>query len=100
MKYIEFAFMLSVTFMLSSLSKLVLKAQNVPILSAGVNCSFEDYVETEGRIYGGQIFCLSPSRKDVVPITQAQGNTKYCRTKEILSENCGILDNKSKCLMF
>lgn len=100
MKYIDFAFYVSVIYMLSSLSKLVLKAQNVPNLSAGVNCSFEDYIETEGRINGGQIFCLSPSRQDVVPITQAQGNNKLCRTKEILSENCAILDNKSKCFMF
>ncbi|TWW56338.1 Plexin-A1 [Takifugu flavidus] len=34
--------------------QLVLQAQNVPSLFAGVNCSFEDYVETEGRIYGDQ----------------------------------------------
>uniref|UniRef100_A0A8C4EKW0 Plexin-A1 n=1 Tax=Dicentrarchus labrax TaxID=13489 RepID=A0A8C4EKW0_DICLA len=38
--------------------QLVIQTQNVPSLSAGVNCSFEDYVETEGRIYGGRIFCL------------------------------------------
>lgn len=54
--------------------KLVLQAQNVPSLSAGVNCSFEDYVETEGWIYGGRIYCLSPTRKDVAPITRDQGN--------------------------
>uniref|UniRef100_A0A7N6B7M0 Plexin-A1 n=1 Tax=Anabas testudineus TaxID=64144 RepID=A0A7N6B7M0_ANATE len=45
--------------------QLVLQTQNVPGLFAGVNCSFEDYVETEGRIYGGRIFCLSPSTKEV-----------------------------------
>uniref|UniRef100_A0A669F3N2 Plexin-A1 n=1 Tax=Oreochromis niloticus TaxID=8128 RepID=A0A669F3N2_ORENI len=49
--------------------QLVLQTQNVPSLSAGVNCSFEDYVETEGRIYGGRIYCLSPSTKEIFPIT-------------------------------
>uniref|UniRef100_A0A8C6Q5F3 Plexin-A1 n=1 Tax=Nothobranchius furzeri TaxID=105023 RepID=A0A8C6Q5F3_NOTFU len=52
--------------------QLVLQAQNVPSLSAGVNCSFEDYVETEARIYSGRIFCLSPTTKDIAPITRDQ----------------------------
>ncbi|XP_019718683.1 plexin-A1-like [Hippocampus comes] len=66
--------------------QLVLQTQNVPSLSAGVNCSFEDYVETEGRIYGGRIFCLSPSTKEVAPITRNQGDRRviklYLRSKE------------------
>ncbi|XP_065817381.1 plexin-A1 isoform X1 [Labrus bergylta] len=66
--------------------QLVLQTQNVPSLSAGVNCSFEDYVETEGRIYGGRIFCLSPSTKDVAPITKDQGDQRviklYLKSKE------------------
>uniref|UniRef100_A0A8D3C6W5 Plexin-A1 n=1 Tax=Scophthalmus maximus TaxID=52904 RepID=A0A8D3C6W5_SCOMX len=53
--------------------QLVLQARNVPDLSAGVNCSFEDYVETEGRIQGGHIFCLSPSMRDIIPITRNKG---------------------------
>lgn len=63
--------------------QLVLQAQNVPSLFAGVNCSFEDYVETDGRVYGGRIFCLSPSRKDVLPITQNQGKSYTSNHKEI-----------------
>ncbi|XP_034551777.1 plexin-A1-like [Notolabrus celidotus] len=59
--------------------QLVLQAQNVPSLSAGVNCSFEDYVETEGRIYSGRIFCLSPSTKDVAPITRDQGDQRVIK---------------------
>ncbi|XP_075882719.1 plexin-A1-like isoform X2 [Nelusetta ayraudi] len=59
--------------------QLVLQAQNVPSLSAGVNCSFEDYVETEGRIYGGRIYCLSPARKDVAPITRDQGDQRVIK---------------------
>ncbi|XP_054655403.1 plexin-A1-like isoform X2 [Dunckerocampus dactyliophorus] len=66
--------------------QLVLQTQNVPSLSAGVNCSFGGYVETEGRIYGGRIFCLSPSAKEVAPITQNQGDQRviklYLRSKE------------------
>ncbi|XP_077471088.1 plexin-A1-like isoform X1 [Stigmatopora argus] len=66
--------------------QLALQTQNVPSLSAGVNCSFGDYVETEGRIYGGRIFCLSPSAKEVAPITQNQGDRRviklHLRSKE------------------
>ncbi|CAB1336407.1 unnamed protein product [Coregonus sp. 'balchen'] len=40
-----------------------------------VNCSFEDYTETEGRIFGGRIYCLSPSTREVAPITRNQGET-------------------------
>uniref|UniRef100_A0A4W6C4U6 Plexin A1 n=1 Tax=Lates calcarifer TaxID=8187 RepID=A0A4W6C4U6_LATCA len=66
--------------------QLVLQARNVPDLSAGVNCSFEDYVETEGRIQGGHIFCLSPSVRDVIPITRNKGDKRvvklYLKSKE------------------
>uniref|UniRef100_A0A8C7WDX4 Sema domain-containing protein n=1 Tax=Oncorhynchus mykiss TaxID=8022 RepID=A0A8C7WDX4_ONCMY len=61
-------------------------AQNVPNLSAGVNCSFEDYTETEGRIFGGRIYCLSPSTREVAPITRNQGDKRtvklYLKSKE------------------
>uniref|UniRef100_A0A8C2EAX8 Plexin A1a n=1 Tax=Cyprinus carpio TaxID=7962 RepID=A0A8C2EAX8_CYPCA len=53
--------------------QLVLQAQNVPSLAAGVNCSFEDYTETEGHIMGGRIYCLSPSAREIAPITRNQG---------------------------
>ncbi|KAK2888766.1 hypothetical protein Q8A67_014141 [Cirrhinus molitorella] len=52
--------------------QLVLQARNVPDLSAGVDCSFEDYTETEGTIHGSRIYCLSPSAKELVPITRQQ----------------------------
>uniref|UniRef100_A0A8C7TYG1 Plexin-A1 n=1 Tax=Oncorhynchus mykiss TaxID=8022 RepID=A0A8C7TYG1_ONCMY len=59
---------------------------NVPNLSAGVNCSFEDYTETEGRIFGGRIYCLSPSTREVAPITRNQGDKRtvklYLKSKE------------------
>ncbi|XP_036007955.1 plexin-A1 isoform X5 [Fundulus heteroclitus] len=66
--------------------QLVLQALNVPDLSAGVNCSFEDYVETEGRIQGGHIYCLSPSARDISPITRNKGDMRvvklYLKSKE------------------
>ncbi|XP_027873927.1 plexin-A1-like isoform X1 [Xiphophorus couchianus] len=75
--------------------QLVLHAQNVPSLSAGVNCSFEDYVETEGRIYSGRIFCLSPSTKEIAPITRDQGDQRiirlYLKSKETGKKFASVL---------
>uniref|UniRef100_H3A9X0 Plexin A1 n=1 Tax=Latimeria chalumnae TaxID=7897 RepID=H3A9X0_LATCH len=59
--------------------QLVLQARNVPDLSSGVNCSFEDFIESEGRIQHGRIYCVSPSAKDVVPITQHQGDQRVIK---------------------
>uniref|UniRef100_A0A8C3Y8E1 Plexin-A1 n=1 Tax=Catharus ustulatus TaxID=91951 RepID=A0A8C3Y8E1_CATUS len=64
-----------------TMSELVLQAWNVPDLSAGVNCSFEDFTESESRIEDGKIYCSSPSAKDVIPITR--GLVKlYLKSKE------------------
>uniref|UniRef100_A0AAR2LII8 Plexin-A1 n=1 Tax=Pygocentrus nattereri TaxID=42514 RepID=A0AAR2LII8_PYGNA len=66
--------------------QLVLQAQNVPSLSAGVNCSFEDYTETEGHIIGGRIYCLSPTTHEIAHITRNQGDKRvmklYLKSKE------------------
>lgn len=67
---------------LPSLPQLVLQACNVPDLSAGVNCSFEDFTESESRIEDGRIYCSSPSAKDVIPITRGRG--------ELGSVGCGV----------
>ncbi|EMP35610.1 Plexin-A1, partial [Chelonia mydas] len=65
---------------------LVLQAWNVPDLSAGVNCSFEDFTESESRIEDGRIYCSSPSAKDVIPITRGRGDKRvvklYLKSKE------------------
>lgn len=71
--------------------QLVLQAQNVPSLAAGVNCSFEDYTETEGHIMGGRIYCLSPSAREIAPITRNQGKaTRAHSFKSLLTlvRNC------------
>lgn len=57
----------------SATRQLVLQAWNVPDLSAGVNCSFEDFTETESILEDGRIHCRSPSAREVAPITQGQG---------------------------
>uniref|UniRef100_A0A9J8AA29 Plexin-A1 n=1 Tax=Cyprinus carpio carpio TaxID=630221 RepID=A0A9J8AA29_CYPCA len=66
--------------------QLVLQARNVPDLSAGVDCSFEDYTETEGTIHGSHIYCLSLSAKELVPITHQQRDTHvvklYLKSRE------------------
>uniref|UniRef100_A0A673LYT3 Plexin-A1 n=1 Tax=Sinocyclocheilus rhinocerous TaxID=307959 RepID=A0A673LYT3_9TELE len=66
--------------------QLVLQARNVPDLSAGVDCSFEDYTETEGTIHGSRIYCLSPSAKELIPITRQQRDTHvvklYLKSRE------------------
>ncbi|XP_058855454.1 plexin-A1-like isoform X2 [Acipenser ruthenus] len=66
--------------------QLVLQARNVPDLTSGVNCSFEDLTESEGRIENGNIYCLSPTAKDVIPITRGQGHKRtvklYLKSKE------------------
>lgn len=53
--------------------QLVLQAWNVPDLSAGVNCSFEDFTESESVLEDGRIHCHSPSAGEVAPITRGQG---------------------------
>ncbi|KAB0339773.1 hypothetical protein FD755_024857, partial [Muntiacus reevesi] len=65
---------------------LVLQAWNVPDLSAGVNCSFEDFIESEGVLEGGRIHCRTPSAREVAPITRGQGDQRvvklYLKSKE------------------
>ena len=58
-------------------AQLVLQAWNVPDLSAGVNCSFEDFTESEGVLEDGRIHCRSPSAREVAPITRGQGEAEW-----------------------
>lgn len=67
--------------------QLVLQAWNVPDLSAGVNCSFEDFTETESILEDGRIHCHSPSAREVAPITQGQGEWVLYR-RRVKSQRC------------
>uniref|UniRef100_A0A8C2KAZ3 Plexin A4 n=1 Tax=Cyprinus carpio TaxID=7962 RepID=A0A8C2KAZ3_CYPCA len=48
-----------------SVSQYMLEAHNVPELSAGVNCTFEDLAEMDGLVEGNRITCSSPAEKEV-----------------------------------
>uniref|UniRef100_F6VDJ2 Plexin-A1 n=1 Tax=Macaca mulatta TaxID=9544 RepID=F6VDJ2_MACMU len=71
---------------LGCINSLVLQAWNVPDLSAGVNCSFEDFTESESVLEDGRIHCRSPSAREVAPITRGQGDQRvvklYLKSKE------------------
>lgn len=54
-------------------SQLVLETYNVPELSAGVNCTFEDLSEMDGVVVGNQIQCYSPAAKEVPRIITENG---------------------------
>uniref|UniRef100_A0A8D0G9A4 Plexin-A4 n=1 Tax=Sphenodon punctatus TaxID=8508 RepID=A0A8D0G9A4_SPHPU len=53
---------------------LVLETYNVPELSAGVNCTFEDLSEMDGLVVGNQIQCISPAAKEVPRIITENGD--------------------------
>uniref|UniRef100_A0A4W5JYT5 Plexin TIG domain-containing protein n=1 Tax=Hucho hucho TaxID=62062 RepID=A0A4W5JYT5_9TELE len=52
---------------------LILEAHNVPELSAGVNCTFEDLAEMDGLVEGNRIRCSSPAEKEVPRIIVDKG---------------------------
>lgn len=54
-------------------SQLVLETYNVPELTAGVNCTFEDLSEMDGLVIGNQIQCYSPAAKEVPRIITENG---------------------------
>nr|XP_014342504.1 PREDICTED: plexin-A4-like [Latimeria chalumnae] len=65
---------------------LVLEAHNVPELSAGVNCTFENFAEMDGLVFGNQIQCISPDKKEVPQIITEKGDHQkvqlYLKSKE------------------
>lgn len=64
--------------MMSSLSlpQLTIRVQNVPALSGGVSCVFEDLSESSGEVVAkGQVMCLSPSLRDLPAHTHSYGET-------------------------
>uniref|UniRef100_A0AAQ4R6W2 Plexin A4 n=1 Tax=Gasterosteus aculeatus aculeatus TaxID=481459 RepID=A0AAQ4R6W2_GASAC len=65
---------------------LVLEAHNVPELSAGVNCTFEDLAEMNGLVEGNRIKCYSPAEKEmprIIPHTRDHQIVQlYLKSKE------------------
>lgn len=64
------------------LLQLVLEAQNVPELSAGVNCTFEDLTEMNGLVEGNRIKCSSPAEKEMPRIIVDKGNSFFLPQKD------------------
>uniref|UniRef100_A0AAY4CRJ5 Sema domain-containing protein n=1 Tax=Denticeps clupeoides TaxID=299321 RepID=A0AAY4CRJ5_9TELE len=64
----------------------MVSAHNVPELSAGVNCTFEDLAEMDGLVEGNRIRCSSPAEKEVPRIVIDQGDHQivqlYLKSKE------------------
>ena len=54
----------------------MLEAHNVPELSAGVNCSFENLAEMDGLVEGNRIRCFSPAEKEVPRIIVDKGRVR------------------------
>uniref|UniRef100_A0A8C7Z5M9 Plexin A4 n=1 Tax=Oryzias sinensis TaxID=183150 RepID=A0A8C7Z5M9_9TELE len=50
---------------------LVLEAHNVPELSAGVNCTFQNLAEMNGLVEGNRIKCYSPAEREM-PLSRLQ----------------------------
>ncbi|XP_070978485.1 plexin-A4-like [Oncorhynchus clarkii lewisi] len=65
---------------------LILEAHNVPELSAGVNCTFEDLAEMDGLVEGNRIRCSSPAEKEVPRIIVDKADHQivqlYLKSKE------------------
>ncbi len=60
--------------------QLVLEAHNVPELSAGVNCTFEDLAEMNGLVEGNRIKCSSPAEKEMPRIIVDKGKGRPIAT--------------------
>uniref|UniRef100_A0AAY4CRP6 Sema domain-containing protein n=1 Tax=Denticeps clupeoides TaxID=299321 RepID=A0AAY4CRP6_9TELE len=61
---------------------LILEAHNVPELSAGVNCTFEDLAEMDGLVEGNRIRCSSPAEKELPLARDHQIVQLYLKSKE------------------
>lgn len=74
----------------------MLEAHNVPELSAGVNCTFEDLAEMNGLVEGNRIKCSSPAEKEMPRIIVDKGK----RPKRNILGSRHELFHKSRCCTF
>lgn len=70
--------------------QLVLEAHNVPELSAGVNCTFQDLAEMNGLVEGNRIKCFSPAEKEMPRIIVDKGTVRVT----LLQPHCPKLQNR------
>ncbi|XP_073675973.1 plexin A3 [Garra rufa] len=91
----------------STSTQLSVKVANVPNLSAGVTCVFEELTESPGEVLAkGQILCMSPSLRDVPSVTQGYGDKRVVKlslksketglkfiTTDFIFYNCSVLQS-------
>lgn len=62
--------------------QLTVRVQNVPALSGGVSCVFDDLSETPGEVLAkGQVVCMSPSLRELPVHTQSYGESCGARAR-------------------
>uniref|UniRef100_A0A8B9LTB5 Plexin A3 n=1 Tax=Astyanax mexicanus TaxID=7994 RepID=A0A8B9LTB5_ASTMX len=94
-------------------TQLSVKVANVPNLSVGVTCVFEDLSESPGEVLPkGQVLCMSPSLRDVPTLTLGYGKKYTVSTLSLKSKetglkfittdfvfyNCSVLQSCSSCV--
>ncbi|KAK1801071.1 hypothetical protein P4O66_022778 [Electrophorus voltai] len=93
-------------------TQLRVKVANVPALSAGVTCVFEELSESLGEVLPkGQILCMSPSLRDLPPLTHSYGDKRVVKlalksketglkfiTTDFVFYNCSVLQSCSSCV--
>ncbi|XP_016127150.1 plexin A3 [Sinocyclocheilus grahami] len=96
----------------SASTQLSVKVANVPNLSMGVTCVFEELTESPGEVLAkGQILCMSPSLRDVPSVTQGYGDKRVVKlslksketglkfiTTDFIYYNCSVLQSCSSCV--
>ncbi|KAG9270029.1 plexin A3 [Astyanax mexicanus] len=93
-------------------TQLSVKVANVPNLSVGVTCVFEDLSESPGEVLPkGQVLCMSPSLRDVPTLTLGYGDKRVVKlslksketglkfiTTDFVFYNCSVLQSCSSCV--
>uniref|UniRef100_A0AAY4DJF0 Sema domain-containing protein n=1 Tax=Denticeps clupeoides TaxID=299321 RepID=A0AAY4DJF0_9TELE len=96
----------------STSTQLSVKVLNVPDLSAGVTCVFEELTESQGEVLSkGQVLCMSPSLRDLPSVTQGYGDKRVVKfslksketghkfiTTDFVFYNCSVLQSCSSCV--
>ncbi|XP_015249442.1 PREDICTED: plexin A3-like [Cyprinodon variegatus] len=96
----------------SPATQLTIRVQNVPELSGGVTCVFEDLTETPGQVQGkGQVVCMSPSLKDLPAHSPPYGEKREVQlslrstetglqfiSTSVVYYNCSVLSSCTSCV--
>ncbi|XP_043936201.1 plexin-A3 [Protopterus annectens] len=90
---------------------LTLRARNVPDLTAGIICTFENITEGEAVIQQGEIRCVSPSARDIPTVAREHGDQRiiklFLKSKEtgrvfastnLVFYNCTVLQSCLSCV--